>query len=97
MNFIAPLTILGFVFTVWFVAAGRAFAPEGYGLACKALGLLWVMGPPLWMAFEYYSYFPRHGNPEAGYEGLKSYHSILTRLWFGVVVVMVGLMIHAFR
>lgn len=90
-NFIAPMAILGFLTSVWFVQFGRMAAPDAYAGLAKAIGALWVLGPPLWMWYEHYHYFPRHGNPEVGYEGLKNYHKVLTRLWFAAMIVIAAL------
>ena len=91
MNFMAPLLILGYLLSLWFIASGKLVTEGNYALICKLIGALWVLGPPLWFFFEQVHYFPRHGNPDAGFAQLKASQDTLARLWLASVVVLAAL------
>jgi hypothetical protein len=91
MNFMAPLVILGYLLSLWFIARGRLVTEGNYSLLCQWIGALWLLGPPLWFYFEQVLYFPRHGNPEAGFTQLKAHQDTLGRLWLAAVILLAAL------
>ena len=93
MNFMAPLVILGYLLSLWFIASGKLVTEGNYALICKLIGALWLLGPPLWFFFEQVHYFPRHGNADAGFAQLKVHQDALARLWLAAVVVLAALFV----
>jgi hypothetical protein len=91
MNFLLPLAILGFAMSVWFVLQGKGFAGTSYTAICRTIGAVWALGPPLWFFYEYFHYFPAHGNPDAGFEQLKAHQAMATKVWFGMLLVLAAL------
>ncbi len=86
------------------VAASFLFLLKGGMLADKALHhgasqwilALWVLLPAAWFYFEYFYYFPRHGNPDAGFDALRGAQTAAVRLWIAIVVLLGALYLQQF-
>jgi hypothetical protein len=91
MNYGAPLVILGYLLSLWFIARGKLVTEGNYGWISELIGALWVLGPPLWFYFEQVHYFPRHGNPDADLGQLKVHQDTLARLWVAAIVVLAAM------
>jgi len=91
LNYGAPLVILGYLLSLWFIARGQLVTESNHAWISELIGALWVLGPPLWFYFEQLHYFPRYGNPEAGFGQLKAHQDALARLWVAAVIVLVAL------
>jgi hypothetical protein len=90
MNYGAPLVILGYLLSLWFIARGQLVTQGNHGWISELIGALWVLGPPLWFYFEQVHYFPRHAHPEADFVQLKARQDTLGRLWLAAVIVLVA-------
>jgi hypothetical protein len=91
MNYGAPLVILGYLLSLWFIARGQLVTENNHVWISELIGALWVLGPPLWFYFEQVHYFPHHGHPEADFGQLKARQDALGRLWLAAIIVLAAL------
>lgn len=94
MKVLASLAVFGFPASVWFICAGKDW--QNYKVFCQIIGSLWVLGPPVWFFYEHYYYFPKHGNPLAGYAQLKASQDIAAKIWAAFLVILAALFTEAF-
>ena len=88
----AVLGVVGFIVNLVILFAGGGFL-EGkvHKIVSSFTVGAWVLLPPLWFFYEFFYYFPKHGNPAAGFERLKSVQEISSKVWAAVAVVLAGI------
>jgi len=91
IKWLGPGAVVGFALSVWFILQGQSMAGERYKVLCQAIGAIWVLAPPLWFNYEYVHYFPKHGNPKAGFTPLKASQDIAAKVWASFLVVLAAL------
>ena len=51
----------------------------------------WVLLPALWFFYEFFYFFPKHGNSKAGFERLKGVQEASSKVWAAVALVLAGI------
>lgn len=54
---------------------------KGWKIATQISVALFILGPPTWFFYEYFYFFPAHGNDLAGWDKLKSAQDVTSKLW----------------
>jgi hypothetical protein len=62
----------------------------------KLVVALWVLLPPVWFLYEHLTYFPAHGNPDAGVPALQAAQRVYSRLWLAAAAALVILYFQRF-
>ncbi|AKU23012.1 hypothetical protein MJ904_08100 [Massilia sp. MB5] len=85
----AVLGVLGFLVNMLILFAGGVYLDkESYKLVSSLTVSAWVLLPPLWFFYEFFYYFPKHGNPAAGFDRLKAVQDVTSKVWAAVGLVL---------
>ena len=88
----ALLGVIGFVVNLMILfVAGSLMTKLEHKILSSFSVSTWVLLPPLWFFYEYFYYFPKYGNPSAGFERLKSVQDVSSKVWAAVAVVLAGI------
>ena len=88
----AVLGIVGFVANIAILFFGSQECDKSSHKLISQIAIgAWVLLPPLWFFYEYFYFFPAHGNPAAGFERLKGAQEVSSKVWAAVAVVLAAL------
>jgi hypothetical protein len=76
---------------VVFILGDRLFDQEVHRFLAQIVLALWALAPPSWFFYEYFWHFPKHGNPNAGFEKLKAAQSVSTKVWAAAAILLAAL------
>jgi len=82
------VTILALLLTItviWFFINNKHDATWRH--LFSTLWVAWVVVPPLWFSFEYFSLFKKHGETGA-FEAFKYGQELASRAWLSIAAVM---------
>lgn len=83
------LFVIGFLATSAVIFFGNSyFSCTVHKRLSQIVLALWGVGPPLWFFFEYFYYFPKHGNPTAGFSSLKDAQEVTSKLWAATAALL---------
>jgi hypothetical protein len=80
----AILGVVGFIASAWLILRGG----NNYKRLSQIILSIWSVGPPLWFFYEYFYHFPKYGNAEAGFDGLKAAQDITAKVWAAIAILL---------
>jgi hypothetical protein len=85
----AVLGIIAFGASVLFLYTGLGISDTKVKKdLSQCLLAVWTLGPPIWFFYEYFHYFPKHRNPDVGYDALKAAQEVTAKLWVACSVTL---------
>jgi hypothetical protein len=85
------LGTMAFLASAYFIRSHSNSRDPNVKATAGILVALWSVLPPLWFFFEHFYYFPKHGNPQAGFAALKSAQDVTAKVWASIAILLAAM------